>query len=78
MSIHRLCSIDCFCDECHRSFGDIESELATYAGSGFTTDFNEARKRMMEHGWKHYRGLGKSVDVCPECLLKNGKLWRLR
>jgi len=70
MSIHRLESLDCFCNCCHRSFGAIDSEPATSPGNTFPTNIHEARKVMKEYGWKYRNRIHQ--DLCPDCVLIYG------
>lgn len=68
MSIHRLSSLDAYCDECSRAFGETDDEPANAPGVGiWTTDLREARQDMKTYGWKFTRRGNKMVDLCPKC-----------
>lgn len=68
MSIYKLTSLDAFCDECKRSFGEIDSEPANAPGIGlWTSSAREARKDMKTYGWKVKRLYWMTVDICPQC-----------
>jgi hypothetical protein len=69
--IHRLISLDAFCDGCNRSFGydpDVEGseeEPIMQVGNETTTSIREVRMLMKEHGWKHSDK--PNLDLCPKC-----------
>ena len=65
--IHRLITLDCFCDECLRTMGDSNNEPMTAPGSSFPTQMKEARKIMKYYGWGRKKVRGKMIDICPEC-----------
>lgn len=61
--IHRLSSLDIYCDNCHRSFGEDVSEPATAVGNSFTSNIRTARRELLTYDWKRRGG----KDLCPKC-----------
>ncbi len=68
MSIHVLSSLDIYCDECHRSFGEAADEPATGIGLGYrNASPRVARRDIKTYDWQTIRRGGKLVDLCPKC-----------
>ena len=71
MSIHRLVSLDAYCDGCHRTFGEASDEPANAPGIGkWTSSPREARADMKTYGWTKKRVFHRTLDFCPECASK--------
>jgi hypothetical protein len=76
MSVHRLISIDAYCNGCNRAFGynpDIpasEDEPVMQVGHESATDIREVRRLMREYGWRTFRS---GRDMCPKCQNAIGK-----
>jgi hypothetical protein len=73
MGVIRLYSLDCYCDECGRSYGDINytKEIPTGPGMSYFTTQNmiHARAEMRQSGWV-FRKIspgGRKIDLCPSC-----------
>jgi hypothetical protein len=68
VSIQRLVSLDAFCDQCHRAFGEADDEPATAPGVGsWTSDMPTARRDMATYGWTRTWRHGRVMDLCPKC-----------
>jgi hypothetical protein len=68
MSVHKLVSLDAFCDECKRAFGEIDSEPANAPGVGlWTSSTRAARRDMKTYGWRAKRIYRMTLDICPDC-----------
>lgn len=68
MSIHALTSLDAYCDQCKRSFGEALDEPATAPGLGhWQVGKMDARRDMKTYGWTAVKRDGRLIDLCPTC-----------
>jgi hypothetical protein len=71
MSIIQLISLDAYCDECKRSFGEADDEPANAPGIGrWQVCARDARADMKTYGWTKERYFRGTRDYCPECSAK--------
>jgi hypothetical protein len=73
MSILPMECLDCYCDECQRTYGKDENEFPTGPGYDFPTSYRRARKLMAVSGWKYVRSGRRMVDLCPKCANKTAE-----